>query len=245
MLAYKAATSGGKRVIITLEIPPDALTNINRKSVAVRETAKHRTNKAKVLKIEGEDGTSYTTAQTAFFTGRALIYKMGEVVEELSYDPDPDHVCSSGIHFFLSKRVAELYGLEKIENGLYQQWYENGVLSSEGMYTNGLREGIWRDWHSSGAKEYEGMMTNGKAEGVHMSWYENGTICEQASHLNGKREGISTIWSKDGSWYSHDFYADGVLKWGQSYTIDGTPFYHHKGDDPKKAPSTLFARPGC
>ncbi len=213
--------------------------------MAVRDTAKHRTNKAKVLKIEGEDGTPYTTAKTAFFAGKALTYKVGEIIQEPWYDPDPEQVCSRGIHFFLSKRAAELYGLEKIENGLYQQWHENGVLSSEGMYTNGLREGIWRDWHPSGTKEYEGMFTNGKAEGVHTAWYENGKISEHRFYCNGKREGITIECSESSGWYSHDFYADGVFQWSRFYATDGKLLYDSNCDDPKKAASALFSRPGC
>lgn len=148
LLAYKAAASDGKRVIITLEIPPGALTNIDRKSVAVPETAKYRANKAKVLKIEGEDGTPYTTAKTAFFVEKALTYTVGEVIDEPGYDPDPEQVCSSGIHFFLSKCVAELYGLEMIENGLYQVWQESGELLHEEYYAEGILQ-----WGRSYAKD--------------------------------------------------------------------------------------------
>ena len=38
-IGYKVAQSSGNRVLITLLIPPDALTNMNRYSIAVKENA--------------------------------------------------------------------------------------------------------------------------------------------------------------------------------------------------------------
>jgi hypothetical protein len=40
MLGYKIAKSFGKRVVITLEIPEDAITNVKRTNIVHAETAK-------------------------------------------------------------------------------------------------------------------------------------------------------------------------------------------------------------
>jgi hypothetical protein len=59
MIGYKIAKNGDRRVIVTLEIPADALTNMGRSTVAVRETATYRVNKVIVLKIEDSEGNCY------------------------------------------------------------------------------------------------------------------------------------------------------------------------------------------
>jgi hypothetical protein len=109
MLGYKIARHGAKRVLITLEIPEDAKTNLYRPSIVNKETAKYRTNKAKVLKIEDADGKSYDTATTSIYNKKKLTYRVGEVVEEPAFDPMLEVVCTEGIHFFLDKHVAELF----------------------------------------------------------------------------------------------------------------------------------------
>ena len=106
MIGYKIAKNGDTRVVVTLEIPEDALTNMGRPSVALRETAKHRTNKAKVLAIEDASGTPHTTATSFGYDKKFLTYKVGETIEEPSYNPDPEQVCAEGIHYFLTRRVA-------------------------------------------------------------------------------------------------------------------------------------------
>ena len=64
MLGYKIAEHGNVRVLVTLEIPDDALTNMNRYDIFDAMKAKYRTNKAKVLDIEDEQGTKYTHANS-------------------------------------------------------------------------------------------------------------------------------------------------------------------------------------
>ena len=126
MIGYKAAFNENTRVVITLEIPDDALTNINRTSVVVKEKAKHRANKVKVLKIEDKQGKEYKTAETGFFREKILVYRVGETLEEPTYDTDIEQVCSRGIHFFLDKTVAEQYEILEIENGLLESFYDTG-----------------------------------------------------------------------------------------------------------------------
>lgn len=36
------------------------------------------------------------------------------------------------------------------EEGLQQQWYENGQLKQEVTFANGKREGIWQRWDEGG-----------------------------------------------------------------------------------------------
>ena len=153
MIGYKIAKNGEKCVVVTLEIPSDALTNMDRSTVVVKETAMYRTNKAKVLKIEDEEGNCYPSATSFKYKKKSLEYKVGEVMEEPSYNYNPQEVCAEGIHYFLSRRVAVLYGLEKIKNGLFERWYENGQKWMEYSFVDGNLHGLYQTWHANGQKQ--------------------------------------------------------------------------------------------
>ena len=123
MLGYKVAKNGETRVVVTLEIPEDAITNINRINVAVKEYAKYRCNKAKVIKIEDENEKEYTSAKSFNYDKKTLEYVLNDIILVDDYDMNLNNVCSTGIHFFLTYRCAKLYGLYTIENGvLYCPW---------------------------------------------------------------------------------------------------------------------------
>ena len=78
MLGYKIAKSFGKRVVITLEIPEDAVTNLKRSNIVNAETAKYRTMKAKVIKIEDSDGKTYNEAVSFNYDKNSITYKLDE-----------------------------------------------------------------------------------------------------------------------------------------------------------------------
>ena len=210
MIGYKAAKVGETRVLITLDIPDDAITNVARTSVVVKDTAKYRTNKANVLKIEDEDGKEYTEAVTVFYRENSLTYKLNELVEVSNYDMNLEEVCSSGIHFFLTKRVAELYSRDSIQNGLYQSWYKNGEKWVECTYVNGKREGLFQEWRRNGQKLEEFTLVNGLAEGLYQSWHQNGEKWVECTFVNGRFEGVYQCWYSNGQKYSESTYVNGV-----------------------------------
>lgn len=215
MIAYKAAESNGKRILITLEIPSDALTNIGRASVVVKESAKYRANKAKVLRIEDAEGNLYETAESAFFTPK-LVYNVGEVLEEKGYNYNTRSVCSRGIHFFLEKQVAEQYMLKEIPEGVLTSWYDTGQKHTEQEFKGGKRNGRFTRWYENGAVYMEGNYTNGKEEGLFVSWHENGQKYVEATYKDGLLHGTYLSWYED-CVKSHEYHykdgkADGLVK---------------------------------
>ena len=199
MLAYKVAENAGKRVIVTLQIPDDALTNMNRSSIVNKETAWYRTNKAVVVKIESKKGKLYDTAKSNQCKCEGLVYSLGKLVEEPSFNTDIEKVCAEGIHFFLNKRQAELYGLEEIKNGLFQEWDTSGQKTFEVMYIDGKPEGLSQSWYSSGQKMSKINMKNGLMDGVAKGWYENGQMSRKTTYENGKEEGLFKRWHENGN----------------------------------------------
>ena len=248
VIGYKIAKNGTNRVIVTLEIPEDAKTNMNRSSIAVKETAKYRANKAKVLTIEDDSGISYTTATSFEYDKESHTYNVGETIEESSYDPDPEKVDGEGIYYFLTRRVAELYGLIELENGLYEAWYDNGQKCEEVNYVDNEYNGLYRTWHSNGQKEAEIKYVNGKEEGLSEFWYDNGQKCKEiwcdddgkltffkswyengqkyaeATRVDYKLHGLYQSWHENGQKYKEINYEDGNFhglyqEWNENGTL--------------------------
>jgi hypothetical protein len=235
MIGYKIAKNVDcDRVLITLEIPSDALTNMERSAISVRETAKYRANKATVLKIEDAAGKEYPMATSSCYDFKQLTYRVGETIKESSYAIDPEEVSAAGIHYFLTKRVAELYGLERVKNGLFQRWHENGLKEEEVIYVDRKRHGLYQSWYKNGNKAEEVLYVDGKRHGLYQWWYSNGQKSEQATYLEGKRHGFYQRWYANGQTMEEGTYVDEKLhglfqlwypngqKASESTYVDGT-----------------------
>ena len=48
-----------------------------------------------------------------------------------------DEICAQGIHYFRYHETAFYYELDKVYNGEYKSWYNNGQLWEEYTYVNG------------------------------------------------------------------------------------------------------------
>lgn len=199
MLGYKAAVAYNIHVVITLEIPEDALTNLERNNVAVKEFAKFRCNKAKVIKIEDENGKEYDEAESYNYPYDKKVYKLNENVCVHTFNNDLDNICSSGIHFFLNKRVAELYGVKYLENGLFESWHDNGNKECQVNYVNAKKEGVYKEWYESGNKYKEIIFNNDKMNGLNIKWHENGVKKYECMYVNGLKNGFEKDWDKYGN----------------------------------------------
>ena len=88
--------------IVKLEILADA----KRSSATSR---KCRCSAAKVLSITAVDG-SEEVKEIASDRDSNFIYRVGEIVRVDNFDEDRWNECSTGIHFFITRREAEQYG---------------------------------------------------------------------------------------------------------------------------------------
>jgi len=187
MFGYKVAKSDDSRVIVTLQIPDDAQTNMGRSSVVVKETAKYRASKAKVLEIQDAEGKNYDSAISFNYPEKSLIYKVGAILMESSYDPDPEIICGEGIHYFLSRTTAEQYGLNSVQNGICISYYDNGNKREEGTFKDGKKHGLFQRWFENGQKDGEATYVDGLRHGLYQRWKEDGTILEEAIYENGEK----------------------------------------------------------
>ena len=103
-IGFKKAVDKNNEIeyIVKLEIAENAL----RSSATTR---KCRCSKAKVLSITNLDGTDADTDVAYSNYDHGFIYKIGEIVEVADFDTDRWNECSTGIHFFITRKEAVDY----------------------------------------------------------------------------------------------------------------------------------------
>jgi len=116
---------------------------------------------------------------------KRIQYKVGKKVEEPAYNKNIDVVCGEGIHFFINKEIALLYGLDKVENGDIKVWHDNGQLMDQYFYVDG------------------------KLHGEHKEWYENGKLRVQTNYIEDKRHGEYKLWHGNDQLWIHTHYIEG------------------------------------
>ena len=153
----------------------------------------------------------YNTADTGLFNGKRLIYSVGKLVEEPTYELDIEKVSTSGIHFWLDKKVAEQYRLASIENGILEWWHPNGQKQLTEMYKDGLQYGVSQYWTENGVLLSKVTYVNDVEEGPWQSWYLNGQKCSEGMMKGGKKDGVWQYWNENGEKRGFKEYINGVL----------------------------------
>ena len=225
MIGYKIASTDNKRVLVTLEIPVDSNTNLNRADIKDKEFAKYRCDKAKVLSIEDNEGNKYVSARSIMYDKKIVEYNVNEEVKEPNYDKDINIVCGEGIHFFLNKEIALFYRLDKVENGEIKKWYFNGQLMEECTYKDGKSDGEYKSWYENGKLSQEATYEDGKIHGKYKMYYENGQLDrkyekyhkdgqlrEECMFVNNEYHGKHRLWNENGKLTQEVFYVKGNLK---------------------------------
>lgn len=102
-IGYKhAVLHNGDNCVVELEIPADALRSSS-------TTRKCRASKAKVISITKNDGTPINNRIAYSTYTPSFKYKVGETVQVKNFDKNRWSECAPGIHFFITRREAELY----------------------------------------------------------------------------------------------------------------------------------------
>jgi hypothetical protein len=162
MLAFKAAVlDDGRRALVTLEIPSDALTNLKRTGLVDATKAQYRVNKARVLRVEDDEGRLHdaaTSAYCAWASVQPLRYRAGETVEPRAYTRDPEQVAAAGIHLFVDREVARRYRRPlNAHDGddAFLAWHANGQLAERCSLRKGAYHGLQQRWDDNGSLKSE------------------------------------------------------------------------------------------
>ena len=89
--------------------------------------------------------------------------------------------------------------LNKIKEGNWKEWDENGAIVTDMYYVNGLAEGNAISYYPNGQKELAGNYTKQKADGFFTIWYASGMKKAEGNFKLDKKVGIWKTWLEDGS----------------------------------------------
>ena len=64
---------------------------------------------------------------------------------------------------------------EKIKDGPFKEYHENGQLRLEGTYNNGKKDGLWKWYYLNGKLEGEGTYKDGQHHGTSKTYHDNGS----------------------------------------------------------------------
>ena len=196
-LLYKSAGE----YIITLQLLPESVHNIERKNVVNKEFASFRCDCALVLDISHKLTFEkiykiYSDYDTKF------CYEVGKSVTEKNFNKNLEYVGVAGIHFYLNKECAFFHNLStENHNGLYRIWFNvTGELDVECIYKDGKRDGLHRSWRRDGQwfLQMECTFKDGKEDGLHRQWYENGQLMWECIYKDDKKNGLDRKWYENG-----------------------------------------------
>jgi hypothetical protein len=128
--------------------------------------------------------------------------------------------------------------------GSNRKWHDNGVMSQDCVYVDGLEHGVSRQWNREGRLLGEYNMHHGT--GIAKSWFQNGQMESEVSYVRGKLCGIFRCWYEDGEVVSTEYYIMGKKvskrKYDEACKSDPSlPRYDDNDQNPKlKLPSAKY-----
>ncbi|PKP52213.1 MAG: hypothetical protein CVT92_10085 [Bacteroidetes bacterium HGW-Bacteroidetes-1] len=80
-----------------------------------------------------------------------------------------------------------------LKQGYWKEYYANGMLKSQGNYSNDKRVGEWEFFYPKGEPEQKGSYNEeGKPIGKWFWYYSNGQLLREENYRNGLRDGLMT-----------------------------------------------------
>ncbi|MCE3227405.1 MAG: hypothetical protein K0S32_1956 [Bacteroidetes bacterium] len=80
------------------------------------------------------------------------------------------------------------------KNGYNKFYYENGMISSEGMMRDGKPDGYWKNYYDNGKVKIEGNRKDFQLDSVWKFYDVKGRLTKSISYKEGKKNGVSNIY---------------------------------------------------
>ena len=84
--------------------------------------------------------------------------------------------------------LEEKYFERDLENGVYREFYHNGILAREGTYVFGSLEGKSAFYHPNGKVRFEGVYYHDAKEGIWKTYDEEGNLTDERKYTRGVPE---------------------------------------------------------
>ena len=84
------------------------------------------------------------------------------------------------------------------EEGLNTDYYDNGKEKMKGVIKDGHREGLWQAWYETGVLWSEAEYKKGIDHGKSITYFENGKVRYEGNYVNGKKVGEWNYYDEQG-----------------------------------------------
>ena len=146
-------------VLITIEIPQNATTNIHRENIVDPLNARYLTNELKIIKIINEQLNEYSICRLYNSD-----YKIGDMVLQKKMN-----IC-----FFLSKKRAIQEKKRAIQEKIWNEntihYFENGQKEHQYLRSKKGIQGVYNRWNEDGVLLYDAYYLNGQLHGECKEW---------------------------------------------------------------------------
>ncbi len=105
--------------------------------------------------------------------------------------------------------IGKTWGQDGIKpNGYNIFYFENGKISSEGKFKNGLPEGLWKSYYQNGALKSKGYKLAGESDSLWKFYNDAGLITQTFYYANKMKNGCATMYDSLGNISREIYYVD-------------------------------------
>ncbi len=117
-------------------------------------------------------------------------------ITELFYD-------TGKLHYRFSQKSTN--GTDWINEGAFEEYYQNGSLAKKGFFLNGKKNGHWKEYYENGNLASEGYYLIGAQNGHWKNYYENGNLAADGYYNIGKKHRIWKYYDEGGKLSEENF----------------------------------------
>ena len=121
------------------------------------------------------------------------------------------------------KKKREIMFKNGKPNGPYKDYYENGVLMTDGFRSDGKYEGMCKTYDQEGRLRVEKSYKNGRQEGPAKLFYETGELEKELRFSRGKLDGPARFYYKSGKIKEDLVYSSGRVTERRCFTEEEKP----------------------
>ena len=197
----------------------------------------HAIDRSKI-QVRGEDQLAYVVNSVTPYTGWVTEERYSGIFAGKSLLRIQEGKMLLHAEFFKTDQLESwktYHPTLRCPHGLHIKWYENGNLSEQRNYREGVLSGVTKEWYESGIQSIEVQFENDKQNGLSNEWHENGNKKSEQHYKDGILDGKSVDYHENGQKHEEGQYKDGKMtgRWeswhdnGAKWTVvnlqDGLP----------------------
>jgi len=169
------------------------------------------------IKMDKYFGNSILLQNTLlpYFCDGTFLKPVNKLLNRLDYEKYNTHLQPHGLfetYYKNTKLIKEqkIYVNGKL-SGLFEEWYQNGILKYRINYKNGERNGLSEEWYDDGKLMYKINFKDGNRDGLCEQWYDNGRLWLRKNYKSGVLNGLYEGWNQKGELWLRCNYEDEKL----------------------------------